>query len=138
MTEENISKESAIVEQNQENSLVSQDPSTNDSSANLEQVQKETQELMDAIRQLAVSEMQAAGDFSRDAYIRSVRNARDTIERFQGMTKEQMETSVQNIESEAEKNWKGVVEEMNEWSNRIWKAGQAAWEVLTAPRDSES
>ncbi|KDR55254.1 MULTISPECIES: hypothetical protein [Oscillatoriales] len=135
MTEENLPKDSAIVEQNQDSSLVPQDDTT-PSPPSLDELQKETQELMDAIRRLAISEMQAAGDFSREAYIRSVRNARTTLERFQGVTKEQMEMSVKTIESEAEKNWKGVLEEMNEWSNRIWKAAQAAWDVLTAPRDS--
>lgn len=135
MTEENLAKESAIVEQNQDSSLVSQDDSHH-SPPSFDEVQKETLELMDAIRRLAISEMQAAGDFSMEAYVRSVRNARATLERFQGVTREQMEMSVRTIESEAEKNWKGVLEEINEWSNRIWKAAQAAWDVLTAPRDS--
>ncbi|TVU52149.1 MAG: hypothetical protein EA414_19075 [Arthrospira sp. PLM2.Bin9] len=135
MTQENLPKDSAIVEQNQDSSLVPQDDTT-PSPPSVDEVQKETQELMDAIRRLAISEMQAAGDFSREAYISSVRNAKATLERFQGVTKEQMEMSVKTIESEAEKNWKGVLEEMNEWSNRIWKAAQAAWDVLTAPRDS--
>ncbi|MBS0018141.1 MAG: hypothetical protein KFF72_17620 [Arthrospira sp. SH-MAG29] len=135
MTQENLPKDSAIVEQNQDSSLVTQDDTTS-SPPSLDEVQTETQELMDAIRRLAISEMQAAGDFSREAYVRSVRNAKTTLERFQGVTKEQMEMSVKNIESEAEKNWQGVLEEMNEWSNRIWKAAQAAWDVLTAPRDS--
>jgi len=140
MTEENIPKESAIVEQNQETSLAPQEPadSSQQKSPSFEDIQKETQELMDAIRRLALSEMQSAGEFSQEAYIRSVQNARKTIERFQGVTREQMEKSVQTIESEAEKNWTGVLEEMQDWSNRIMKAAQAAWDVLTAPKTKDT
>lgn len=147
MTEENVPQESAIVEQNQGTSLAPQEPAvtTDKKSPNLEEIQKETQELMDAIRRLALSEMQAAGDFSQEAYIRSVQNARKTIESFQGMTQEQMEKSVQTIQSQAEKNWKGVVEEMHEWSSkmqefnsRIMKATQAFVDVLTAPTTKDT
>ncbi|MGC9524628.1 MAG: hypothetical protein ACP5D7_03725 [Limnospira sp.] len=140
MTEENIPKESAMVEQNQETSLVPQEPATSsdEKSPKFEDIQKETQELMDAIRRLALSEMEAAGEFSQEAYIRSVRNARDTIERFQGVTREQMEKSVQTIESQAEKNWSGVLEEIQEWSHRIVKATQAFFDVLSAPRTKDT
>lgn len=143
MTEENIPKESAIVEQNQQTSLAPQEPADS-GDGKYADVEKATQELMDAIRHLALSEMQSAGDFSKEAYIRSVRNAQKTIESFQGLTREQMEKSVQTIESEADKNWKSVLEEMQEWSNkmqefsnRLMKAAQAAWDVLTAPKTTD-
>lgn len=130
MTEPQVPKESAIVEQ----------PTTkmvSETRSKPEEMKHETEELMSAINKMVQSELQAAEDFTEEAYINAVRNARQTIEQFRLIDKDQLENSMNQFENNAQQNLEGMVKEIAAFGDRISNAAQAAWEVLTAPRDSD-
>lgn len=123
-------KDSAIVETKPANPEV---VNKSDSTSETEDVKEATEALVEAIKKLANSEMQAAGDFSREAYLKAVTRARETLEKIKLIDAEQIEKSVQDIQKEADKNWQSVLGEIMEFGDRLTKAAQAAWDVLTAP-----
>ncbi|MEM1168235.1 MAG: hypothetical protein AAGJ08_03885 [Cyanobacteria bacterium P01_H01_bin.35] len=128
MTEQNEPKEGAIVEVEQESNKIT---STTGSS----NPQQETQELMEAIKRLAQSEMEAAGEFTRDSYIQAVKQARETIERIRLIDPQKIEETGKKIEKDIETNWETAVKEVQDFGGRLVKAGQAAWDVLTKPKE---
>jgi hypothetical protein len=130
MNEPQVPKESAIVEQSNTEIV----PETK---SKPEEMKQETEELMSAINRMVQAELQAAEDFTEEAYINAVRNARQTIEQFRLIDKDQLENSISQFETDAKQNLEGMVKEIADFGDRISKAAQAAWEVLTAPRDSQ-
>lgn len=134
-SESNIPKESAIVEVNPEAKEMTTTPETEEKSA--DELKEATEALMEAIKNLAKSEMEAAEDFSREAYLKAVGQARKTIEQIKLIDPDEIEKSVQQVQNEAEKNWQSVLEEMQGFGDRLTKAAQAAWEVLTAPKKDD-
>ncbi len=127
MTEQNQPQEGAIVEvENKSNQIT---PTAGDSNP-----QQETEELMEAIKRLAQSEMEAAGEFTRDSYIQAVKQARETIERIRLIDPQKIEETGKKLEKDIETNWETVVKEVQDFGDRLVKAGQAAWDVLTAPK----
>lgn len=129
MNQPQIPKESAIVEQSNTEIV----PET---TSKPEEMKQETEELMSAINKMVQAELQAAEDFTEEAYINAVRNARETIEQFRLIDKDQLENSISQFESDAKQNLEGMVKDIADFGDRISKAAQAAWEVLTAPRES--
>lgn len=133
-SEPTVPKESAIVEVSPEtNALVE-----TQMAGEKDEIKQETKELIEAVKRLAQSEMQSAGEFTRDAYIKAVRQARETIERIKLIDSERFEKSFQMLETETDKNWQSVVKEMADFGDRLVAAAKAAWEVLTTPRPSDS
>jgi hypothetical protein len=130
MNEPQVPKESAIVEQSNPE-IVPETPSKP------EEMKQETEELVAAINRMVQAELQAAEDFTEEAYINAVRNAKQTIEQFRLIDKDQLENSMNQFETDAKQNLEGMVKEIADFGDRISKAAQAAWEVLTAPRDSQ-
>jgi len=127
MTEQNVPKDRAIVEVDQQSSEIASSGTTNP--------QQETQELMEAIKRLAQSEMEAAGEFTRDSYIQAVKQARETIERIRLIDPDKIEETGKKIEKDIETNWETTVKEVQDFGDRLVKAGQAAWDVLTKPKE---
>ncbi|NES04369.1 MAG: hypothetical protein F6K22_16945 [Okeania sp. SIO2F4] len=128
MTEQNVPKERAIVEVENESSEITS------TSGGIDPKQ-ETQELMEAIKRLAQSEMEAAGEFTRDSYIQAVKQARETIERIRLIDPQKIEETGKKIEKDIETNWETTVKEVQDFGDRLVKAGQAAWDVLTKPKE---
>ncbi len=128
MTEENVPKERAIVEVSDSTNKMVESEMANETDA----VKQETKELVEAIKKLAQSEVQAAGDFTREAYVTAVRQARETIERIKLIDTERIEKAGTMLENEAEKNWQNMVKEIQDFGDRLVAAAQAAWDVLTA------
>ena len=127
MTEQNQPQEGAIVEvENKSNQIT---PASGDSNP-----QQETQELMEAIKRLAQSEMETAGEFTREKYIEAVKQARETIERIRLIDPKEIENAGKKLEKDIETNWETMVKEVQDFGDRLVKAGQAAWDVLTAPK----
>lgn len=126
MTEQNVPKDRAIVEVDQQSSEITSSGTTNP--------KQETQELMEAIKRLAQSEMEAAGEFTRDSYIQAVKQARETIERIRLIDPQQIEETGKKIEKDIETNWETTVKEVQDFGDRLVKAGQAAWDIITAPK----
>jgi uncharacterized membrane protein len=98
-----------------------------------DEVKRETKALIEAIRQRAQSETQTAGDFTRDTYLRLVRQARESIEQNQLFKPDEIERSAEQLREEAEKNWNALVHEVTEFSDRLSEAAKAAWEKLVEP-----
>ncbi|MGB3510994.1 MAG: hypothetical protein WBA93_17525 [Microcoleaceae cyanobacterium] len=127
MTEPNIPKERAIVEvETDSNQITSTSGSTDP--------KQETQELMEAIKRLAQSEMEAAGEFTRDSYIQAVKQARETIERIRLIDPQEIEEAGKKVEKDIENNWETMVKEIQDFGDRLVTAGKVAWDVLTAPK----
>ncbi|GGA38319.1 hypothetical protein [Okeania sp. KiyG1] len=128
MTEPNVPKERAIVEVETDSNKITSTPESPDP-------KQETEELVEAIKRLAHSEMEAAGEFTRDSYIQAVKQARETIERIRLIDPKKIEEAGKNIEKDIENNWETMVKEVQDFGDRLVKAGQAAWDVLTAPKE---
>ncbi|NJN86602.1 MAG: hypothetical protein HC881_10175 [Leptolyngbyaceae cyanobacterium SL_7_1] len=125
-TENNVPETSAIVEITpQTDALVEQELAHESAD-----VRQETKALIDAIRMRAQTELQTAGDFTRDSYLKAVRQAREAVEQNQLIDPERIEQSVQLIQAEAEKNWNTVLSEMEALGNRLADAAKAAWDRL--------
>jgi len=98
-----------------------------------DQIRQETAALIEAIKKRAQSEMQTAGDFTRDAYLTAVRQAREAIEQNQLIDPERIEQSIALLQQEAEKNWNSVVSDMESLGTRLADAARAAWDALMHP-----
>jgi hypothetical protein len=132
----NATPESAI-EVAQTNALV--DAELADQS---EEIKRETKALIDALKLRAQTEVQSAGDlaktatdYTRESYLKLVRQARESVEQAKILDLEQIEQSTQQIQQEAEKNWQTLVQEVNGFSDRLSEAAKAAWEKLTKSPD---
>ncbi|WP_287526616.1 hypothetical protein [Okeania sp. SIO2C2] len=128
MTEPNVPKDRAIVEVETDSSQITSTTQSTDP-------KQETQELVEAIKRLAQSEMEAAGEFTRDSYIQAVKQARETIERIRLIDPKKIEEAGKKIEKDIENNWETMVKEVQDFGDRLVKAGKAAWDVLTAPKE---
>lgn len=134
-TESNTPKDSAIVEVVPEGQEMTTTTEAQPKSA--DELKEATEALISAIKNLAKSEMEAAGDFSREAYLKAVGQARKNIEQIKLIDPDEFEKSFVQVQTEAEKNWKAVLKEMQDFSDRFTKAAQAAWDVLTAPKKDD-
>ncbi|MCU0570570.1 MAG: hypothetical protein MUF49_28845 [Oculatellaceae cyanobacterium Prado106] len=96
----------------------------------LREVQSETEALLEAIKKRAFSEAQTAGEFTREAYLKAVRQAREAVEQNQLFDPERIEKSVEELQQEAERNWQRVVDEVTGLGDRLTEAAKAAWDKL--------
>lgn len=131
MNEPTIPKESAIVSQSTDDMVEKEMAGETDA------VKQETKELIEAIKKLAQSEMQSAGEFTRETYVNSLRSARETIERIKLIDPERIEQSSKMLEKEVDKNWQSFVKEISDFGDRLVSAAKAAWDVLTAPKEED-
>jgi hypothetical protein len=99
-----------------------------------EDVQKETIELIEAIKRRAQVEAKGAGDLTRDTYLTAVRQIREAIEQDKLFDKERIEYSFKLLQMDAEKNWESIMKEVSGLGDRLADAAKAAWDALTAPR----
>lgn len=96
-------------------------------------VKQETKALIEAIKQRAQSEIQSAGEISREAYLSAVRQARESIERHKIFEPDRVDQSLHSMQREAEKNWNALSQEVEQFGIRLANAAKAAWEELTQP-----
>lgn len=130
MTQEpNSTKEIEIVPVTQETTEMKS------ASTKEDDIKQATEALLEAIKKLATSEMEAAGDFSREAYVKAMSRARETIEQIKLIDPEEIEKTFNQVQKDAEKNWQGVLDDMRQFGDRLTKAAQTAWEILSAPKD---
>lgn len=100
-------------------------------------VKRETAALIDALKKRAQVEAQSAGSLTRETYLNAVRQAREAIEGNPLIERDRIEYSWRLLQMEAEKNWDSIVKEAAQLGDRLADAAKAAWDVFTAPRDSE-
>ncbi len=100
-----------------------------------DEIKRETQALIAAIRRRAQAEVQSAGNLSRDAYLNAIRQARATIEQSHLMIDPQrMEQTIQTLQKEADKSWHVVVGEIESVGFQLADAARLAWNSLIASR----
>ncbi|MCZ0901824.1 hypothetical protein ON021_18170, partial [Microcoleus sp. HI-ES] len=61
--------------------------------------------VVDAIKTRAQAQVQEAGEVSREAYLKAVRQAREAVEQNKLIERDRIEQAVDHIQTEAEKNW---------------------------------
>jgi hypothetical protein len=129
-SESNTPETTAIVEVHPEtDAIVKQE--TKDKA---EAAREETEALIEAIKKRAQVELQSAGEFTLDAYLSAVRQARVAIEQNQLFNSAQIEQSIEFIQREAEKNWSVITGEIESLGVRLADAARLAWERLMASR----
>ncbi len=134
MSESNIPKESAIVE----TPTTEMTQTTPDTPSETQKVQQETEALLEAIQKMVQAELQAAGEYTRESYVKAVQDVRTKVENFRLIDKEQIDASFNEMETNAEQNLQGIVGDLKELGDRLVNAINAAWKELTTPSDSDS
>ena len=99
-----------------------------------EDLKRETMALIDAIKKRAQLETKSATEYTRDAYLNAVKQAREKIEQDKLFDPERISYSIKLIQMDTEKNWESIVKEVSTLGDRLAEAAKAAWDVLTAPR----
>ena len=97
-------------------------------------IQKEAEKnwlVVDAIKMRAQSQVQGAGEVSREAYLKAVRQAREAVEQNKFIERDRIEQAVDQIQKESEKNWHVVVGEIESIGSRLTDASKSAWTALT-------
>ncbi len=140
--EPTVPNESAIVEVPAETSIVEVGSETKalvdrEMPHETDAVRDETIALIEAIKKRAQTEIQSAGDLTRDAYLSAVRQAREAVEQSDKIIDpERIERSVELIQKEAEKNWLVILSEIEAMGTRLSDAARSAWETLTGSRSN--
>ena len=93
-------------------------------------LQEETAALMDAIRRRTIQEAQLAGEMTREAYLTTVRQIRETVEHNHLINPTDIETSMGQFQKDAEDNLQHFVDDVTGFGDRLTKAAQAAWDIL--------
>ncbi|TAG91391.1 MAG: hypothetical protein EAZ09_18430 [Oscillatoriales cyanobacterium] len=97
-------------------------------------IQKEAEKnwlVVDAIKMRAQSQVQGAGEVSREAYLKAVKQAREAVEQNKFIERDRIEQAVDQIQKESEKNWHVVVGEIESIGSRLTDASKSAWSALT-------
>lgn len=129
MTEPKMPKESAMVEVSPETEALVKKEMPNASDV----LQQETIKLFEAIKMRAESEAQAAGEFTREAYLKAVTQAREAVEKEKLFDPTEIERSINLLQQDLDKNWNDMVKQVTELGDRLSTAADAAWKALTEP-----
>jgi hypothetical protein len=98
------------------------------------EVQRETQALIEAIKKRGQAEIQAAGNLSQEAYLKAIRQARETIEQSQlVIDPHRLEQTMQVLQTEADKSWHVIVGEIESMGIRLADTAKLAWSNLMKP-----
>jgi len=115
VTEPNVAKESAMVEVSPETEALVKKEMPNASDA----LQQETMKLFEAIKMRAQSEAQAAGEFTREAYLKAVTQAREAVEKEKLFDPTEIERSMNLLQQDLDKNWHDMVKQVTELGDRL-------------------
>ncbi|MEG5000820.1 hypothetical protein [Microcoleus sp. B4-D4] len=88
--------------------------------------------VLDAIKTRAQAQVQDAGEVSREAYLKAVRQAREAVEQNKLVERDRIEQAVDDIQKQTEKNWHVVVGEIESLGTRLKETAKSAWNSLTA------
>ena len=98
-------------------------------------IQKEAEKnwlVIEAIKTRAQAQVQDAGEVSREAYLKAVRQAREAVEQNKLIEPSRIEQAVDRIHREAENNWHVIVAEIESIGIRLTDASKSALNALTA------
>ncbi|MBW4562132.1 MAG: hypothetical protein KME32_13440 [Mojavia pulchra JT2-VF2] len=100
-----------------------------------DEVKRETKALIEALKRRAQTEAKSAGNYTRETYLKAVRQAREAIEARTLIEQDhRLEYAWVVMQGEAEKNWYLLMKEVVDFSVRLQNAAKAAWEAFNAPR----
>lgn len=102
--------------------------------AESESLKAETKALLEAIQTKAFNEAQKAGEFAKKNYLEAVSNAREQVENLNLFDPERIESAIQQLQADVEKDWDNVVKQANDFGDRLSEAAKTAWEILTQPK----
>jgi uncharacterized protein YchJ len=97
-------------------------------------IQKEAEKnwlVVDAIKTRAQSQVKDAGEVSREAYLKAVRQAREAVEQNKFIERDRIDQAVDQIQKQSEKNWHIVVGEIESLGSRLTETAKSAWNALT-------
>ncbi len=106
-----------------------------------DEIKQHLMALIDAIKQRAETQINSAEDITRDAYVSALRQAQDTLQKTGELFEEQrstLERSLAGIEDVATQRWETLLSDIQAMGNRLDRAVNAAWQILTEPETSEA
>ena len=99
-----------------------------------DEVKQKFGELIDAIKRQAIHEMESMEEVSRETYIQALEKAQHTLNRAQTFLQSQeeaLQTNVSQVQDEASHRWENLLADIKAMGNRVDRAINAAWTVLT-------
>lgn len=90
--------------------------------------------LIDAIKKQAQTQIESAGDSTREVYVSAMRQAQETLKRTGIVLDDQrsnIDSYVTNVEDIASQNWENLLQDFQKWGDRVDRAFNAAWRILT-------
>lgn len=99
-----------------------------------DEIKQKMGELVELIKKQAESELEAAESITREAYVNAIANAKATLKKTETFFAEQEQTlqqKIQELNTQADREWDSFVADVKNMGNRIDKAINAAWKALT-------
>ncbi len=99
-----------------------------------DEIKQKMGELVELIKKQAESELETAESITREAYVNAIANAKATLKETETFFAEQEQTlqqKIQELNTQADREWESFVGEVKNMGNRIDKAINAAWKALT-------
>ena len=130
-------QESAIVPVSEETKALVEQKMPNES----DEIKQKMGELVELIKKRAESELESAGEMTREAYIKAIDEAKLTLKKTEDFFAEQEKTLAQKVKelsNEANRNWESFVMDLKKMNNRVDKAIEAAWKTLTESEETKS
>ncbi|MEB3831436.1 hypothetical protein [Phormidium sp. CCY1219] len=127
MTDEaNVPKERALVEVSPETKELIDREMPNET----EQIKQETMALFEAVKRRAQTEIQGASQFTTDAYLNAVEQAKAAVEQERIMDPERIAYTFKLMEMDARQNWDNIVKEISDLGDRLSESAKQAWDSL--------
>ena len=101
-----------------------------------DEIKQKMGELVELIKKQAESELEVAESMTREAYIKAIANAKATLKKTETFFAEQEQTlqqKIQELNSQADREWESFVADVKNMGGRIDRAINAAWKSLTEP-----
>ncbi|MGK7952028.1 MAG: hypothetical protein AB4368_25405 [Xenococcaceae cyanobacterium] len=99
-----------------------------------DEIKQKMGELVELIKKQAESELKSAEEMTREAYLNAIANAKATIKKTETFFAEQEQTlqqKIQELDTQADQEWDSFVADVKNMGDRIDRAINAAWKVLT-------
>ena len=99
-----------------------------------DEIKQKMGELVELIKKQAESELEAAESITRETYVNAIANAKATLKKTETFFAEQEQTlqqKIQELNTQADREWDSFVADVKNMGDRIDKAINAAWEALT-------
>ncbi|MEA5471863.1 hypothetical protein [Spirulina sp. 06S082] len=105
-----------------------------------DEIKHHTMALIEAIKKQAQSSLESAGEIGRENYVNTMRQTQTTLKNTGLLFDEQwesLEKTIAGLEDTATKNWEFLLNDMKKWGDRLDRAVNEAWKILTEPEESE-